>query len=231
MKVRDIMKRDPVVVKEAMLVRDVLRTMVANKVTGVSVVDDEGTLLGFIPEVNLIVRSLVGAGRILPEKTAHVDHREFVQLQRQIYGKTAREIMNREVVTVDESADVLEALQHMLDNRVSRLPVVRRGKVVGDLSRTTLLRTLLEFEEDQHARHSSDRGPTDEEITRRVNEAIHHQMRVSPGNIRLRVSQGTVYLQGMVAALDDIAAMQDLAENVPGVKDVVNCLLVEQLLA
>ncbi len=225
-KVRDIMKRHPVVVKPDTRVRDVLQTMVSHRVTGVSVVTDDGRMLGFIPERNLIVRELLAKGKLRPA-TAGRDFREFISQQRHLYGKTAEDVMNREVVTISEFADVLDALECMLDNNVSRLPVVDHDRIVGELSRTDVLSHLLALEYEREGLHEEEEKDVD--LANRVHEAIHHQTHISPVKLHLEVSNHVVYLHGIVSAREDIQFLVDLVSQIPGVRNVVNSLLVEQL--
>jgi CBS domain-containing protein len=68
------------------------------------------------------------------------------------YGEKARkeflktvvvkEIMNEEVVTIDPDADVKDAARKMLEHKVGCLPVLDKGKLVGLLSETDLLRFI-----------------------------------------------------------------------------------------
>lgn len=227
MLVRECMKRNPVVVRPEVKVGDVLRVMIKHRVTGVSVVDRDGYILGFIPERNIIVRELLGKGHLRPSNVDY-DFANFVEQQRHLYGKTAEDVMNREFVTVAEHADVLDALVLMLDNNVSRLPVVRRGgQVVGDLSRTDVLAYLLDLEYQRQG--LVEQPDTDRELEERVRNAIHHQMRVSPVQLQVDASLGVVYLRGIVSTAEDGQALEALARRIPGVRDVVNSMLLEHL--
>lgn len=227
MKVRDVMKRDVVAVKPETAVRDVLRTMVDHHTTCMPVVDAEGRLQGLIPERNLIVRTLAATGRTRPGSA--LDHNEFVRQQRAIYGQTAKDILDRDVVTIEDSADIMEAVVLMEDSRVSRLPVLRAGRVVGSLSRTDILRTLLDHEEDLYAKRSVE-GLTDAEVERRVLEAMRGQVDAQPTRFRVNVNNGTVFMHGEATSLRDIEVLEKVIRAVPGVRDVVNLLLVEHLL-
>ncbi|AAL80409.1 IMP dehydrogenase [Pyrococcus furiosus DSM 3638] len=55
-------------------------------------------------------------------------------------GRTVKELMTREVITVPESVDVEEALKIMMENRIDRLPVVNEdGKLVGLITMSDLV--------------------------------------------------------------------------------------------
>jgi CBS domain-containing protein len=52
------------------------------------------------------------------------------------------EIMSTPVVSVDADEDLGEAARTMLEDKVGSLPVVERGRVVGILTETDLLRQI-----------------------------------------------------------------------------------------
>ncbi len=63
------------------------------------------------------------------------------RLQEDLRAKTAGEVMNRDIVTVQEDAPINEAIHLMLDKAIKRLPVVdEQGKFKGMISRDALLR-------------------------------------------------------------------------------------------
>ena len=57
---------------------------------------------------------------------------------------TARDIMKRTVLCVSEGESLVEASRSMIARQVSRLPVVREGRLVGFLDRATVLRAFAD---------------------------------------------------------------------------------------
>ncbi len=57
---------------------------------------------------------------------------------------TAREIMTRSVMCVSEDLSLMEAASIMMNRNVEELPVIRRGEMVGFLTRGDVLRLLFE---------------------------------------------------------------------------------------
>jgi acetoin utilization protein AcuB len=55
-----------------------------------------------------------------------------------------REVMTREVITVTEYTAMEEAARIMADHRISSLPVVRNGRLIGIITETDLFRIFLE---------------------------------------------------------------------------------------
>lgn len=222
-RVRDAMRRDVVKVLPETRVHEIIDLMIHHDISGVPVVNAEDELVGYVPESHLLVRSLAGIMHHTPE-ASNLD--EFVAEQRKIYGKTAREVMcpAPEVVTVEESAPLADAVRRMLEHRVSRLPVLRAGKVVGYLTRADILRVVRSLESHK------DSDLSDEEVGRLVREALDRSAEVAVSDLTVDVGGGVVSLLGSVSSAEEIDQANAIVTRVPGVKAVANCLLVEQLL-
>lgn len=220
MKVRDVMSRPARTIGPDTPVRDILRKMVDSGVSGFPVVDGEGNLLGFVPESALMAR-------VVEPRHEHGSVQEFVKQQRRLYGSTAADVMHRNVISIEDSADVMEAIQIMLREKVSRLPVLRRGKVVGYLSRTDILRTVLEVEERRAQRAQQ---PTDEDVRRRALDVLHSFLGATALSVGLNVHNGVVELTGTVDEAAHSSEIEQLMRALPGVKGVNNQLLVNRLL-
>lgn len=68
-----------------------------------------------------------------------------------IYSTRVKEMMSRDVVSLHVDASVHEALNLMVDNRVSALPIVdSRGRCVGILTTTDLVDLTRDLDEDVH---------------------------------------------------------------------------------
>jgi hypothetical protein len=58
------------------------------------------------------------------------------------HGRTVKDIMTREVVTVTEETDLADVATLLETNRIKRVPVMRGGEIVGIVSRANLVRAL-----------------------------------------------------------------------------------------
>ena len=98
--------------------------LLRHRVTGVPVVDFDGSLLGIITETDLL--KLVTEGiRGQPPTEA-----------------TVAEYMTTDVVTVPPTMDIYFVAGIFLKNKFRRLPVVEDGKIVGAITRFDLLRVV-----------------------------------------------------------------------------------------
>jgi CBS domain-containing protein len=77
--------------------------------------------------------------RIVPFSERWKRHREFKDRLR---AKTAGEVMNTDIITVQETTDIDAAIAVMAEKGLKRLPVIdNEGKFKGMISRDSLLRT------------------------------------------------------------------------------------------
>ena len=72
----------------------------------------------------------------------------------------ASDVMARDVLTVGRETSVANAIQVMLDNNISGLPVLDNGKVVGILTEGDLLRRS-ETGTERHRPHEQSKNRTD----------------------------------------------------------------------
>ena len=226
-RVRDAMRRDVLTVQPGTHVSHLIDLMIAHDVSGVPVVNEACELLGYVPESHLLVRSLAEFERHTGHsKEDNVSVEGFLKIQRQIHGKTAVEVMcpAQEVITVEESQPLAEAVRAMLTHHVSRMPVLRGRKVVGYLTRADVLRVVRHFTELR------EESLTDEEVSRLVRIAVNRSPEVNPSGLVVETVHGVVTIHGSVSNAEEVSLASGICERIPGVKGVANCLLVEQML-
>lgn len=97
---------------------EAIRTMVANDVTGLPVVVEDGTLVGVVTEKDVL--SLLYNVE---------DHPGRVQ-----------DFMTSDVVAFEQDADVLAIAERLGDKDFRRVPILDNGKLVGIVSRKDIIR-------------------------------------------------------------------------------------------
>jgi len=112
------MTAQPVIVTGDMTVKDALDTILDRQVHHLPVVDSEDNLVGIVAEKDLL-------------RARNED--------------LLSDIMTRDVVTVTEYTALEEAARIMADHKISSLPVMRNGKLVGIVTETDLFRVFLEL--------------------------------------------------------------------------------------
>lgn len=134
MLVRDRMSKNPVTTKPSASVPDALKVMQGSKIRQLPVMNEKSELVGIV--------SLVDLFRVSPSPATSLSVWEVDYLLEKI---TVEKVMTREVITVTEDMPVEEAGRTMSDNKISGLPVMRDGELVGIITESDLFHVLLEL--------------------------------------------------------------------------------------
>lgn len=128
--------------------------------------------------------------------------------------------MTRDVVTAAEQTDLKEIAGLMQRRGIKRVPIVRDGKVVGIVSRANLLQGLL-----ASAARPVECTASDDNLRDRVNEELdRHSWASDVSNVV--IENGAVHLWGQTFSPTARDAVRVAVENVPGVKRVMNNIVV-----
>jgi CBS domain-containing protein len=146
MRAMDVMTTDVISVGPDTTVQALATLLAERGISGAPVVDSSGRLVGIISEGDLLHRAEIGTARHHRERRRSwwLDHfasdlaREYVKS----HGRTVKDIMTRDVVTVTEDTDLGEVAALLEAKRIKRVPVTRDGKIVGIISRANLVRAL-----------------------------------------------------------------------------------------
>ena len=152
MLVHEIMSSPAITVSPTTEIRQVARLMRENVISGVPVVESDGTLLGLITEIELIARNApVHEPRYLAVLSALIpvnleEYRQYKEQLRQALAISAVDLMRDDVKTIGPNEPIEEALEAMLDPEVTMMPVVEEGRVIGVVTRTDLVRLIETLE-------------------------------------------------------------------------------------
>ncbi|WP_341781644.1 CBS domain-containing protein [Ectopseudomonas mendocina] len=125
-KVRDYMTRHLVTFRVETDLFSAIRLLLEHRISGAPVVNDHGELIGLLSEGDCLNGILSGA---YYEAT----------------GGTVGAYMTRAVETVSPETDIIEVSQRFLRGRRRRFPVVEEGRLVGQISRSDVLRAVKAF--------------------------------------------------------------------------------------
>lgn len=144
--VGEIMDRQVPTVAESAPLADVVGKLLDSNVKRVVVLDAAGKVVGIITDTDIVARvdpkQRPGLLTLLRSRWSADAHR---QVQR-AYGQRAADVMTRPVVTVRDTAAVIDALILTVERHIKRLPVVdAAGRVLGTVSRPALLAASLDL--------------------------------------------------------------------------------------
>ncbi|WP_027876917.1 CBS domain-containing protein [Meiothermus cerbereus] len=146
MKAKEIMVKPIVAVSPKTPLTEVAQQMLKHRIGSVVVVDEKGQLAGIITQGDFCRHP----GRMVPfslfESANVLANWLYPEQVERVYKAArnlrAQDIMRAPVVTVSPEASLERILALMLRHDINRIPVVRRGKVVGIISRYDLLKVL-----------------------------------------------------------------------------------------
>ncbi|MHC4423723.1 MAG: CBS domain-containing protein [Planctomycetota bacterium] len=123
LKAKDIMTKEVVSLRRDTPVEEALKLLVEKKITGIPVVEEDMTLVGIVTEKDLLGLFYGPEG-----------------------GKKrpVEDFMTRPAVHFDENDNLDEVCECLLKVTFRRAPVTRKGKVVGIVSRSDVLKCILE---------------------------------------------------------------------------------------
>ncbi|MDH5578132.1 MAG: CBS domain-containing protein [Betaproteobacteria bacterium] len=216
MKAADIMVKDVVTVGPEAPVMDIAALMLERRISGLPVVDGGGRILGIVSEGDLIRRPEIDTDRVklgwlrllLTDDESRA--RDFVKH----HGRTAREVMTQPAHSVAPDTPLGEVVRLMERHRIKRLPVVERGKLVGLVTRTDLLRALVSRPVVPPV------ALKDEELRARIDAMLREEDWASSATVHVQVEKGVALLWGTVESEEQREALLVAVRGVPGVKDV-----------
>lgn len=217
MQVSDIMTPRVFSVNAETSVSEVADLLMKKKISAVPVLGKDGKLLGIVSEGDLMRRLAADADDerswwMVNLASQEDEARDFIK----VHGRTAQDIMTRNVVTLSEDMDVASVAKLLESNRIKRAPVVRNGKVVGIVSRSNLLQAVA----GQRTQSNGDVRLSDREIRTLVHEVLSKKDFTSHGALNVIVEDGVVELWGWVDSEAERKALVLAASEVSGVKKV-----------
>jgi CBS domain-containing protein len=194
----------------------VARLLADRGISAAPVVDSTGHLRGIVTEADL-VRRLAGAEDAPMGwfRGLFSDPAEQADRYARTHGLTAADIMTHELVTVTPDTGA-EHIAHLLEERhVRRVLVVADGRLRGIVSRADLLRALT-------SPPTTEGELSDERIRTAVVAAMRKEPWADTFYSMVEVRDGVVTYHGFARNESSRRALKVLAENVPGVKGVVD---------
>jgi CBS domain-containing protein len=210
----DVMTADVVSVDPDTPVRDIAQLLYTRRISGVPVIV-QGRVIGIVSEGDLMGHAAaIGEQRRSWWLSAFMNESLSARDYAKTHGRTAKDVMTNDVVTVDETSTLGEIAKILQRHRIKRVPVVRNGKLVGIVTRGNLLQGLATLEVKPPL-SVDDRTIREQLMAELKGQTWAHLLADD-----IVVENGVVRLSGIVQTEDERRALRIAAENVPGVKRV-----------
>jgi CBS domain-containing protein len=226
MRAMDVMTTNVVTVSPAASVQEVATILSEKGISGVPVVDAENRVIGIVSEGDLLHRMETGTVRRAERRagrrrswwldTIGRDEelaREYVKS----HGRTAGDVMTREVVSVNDTTELADVATLLETKRIKRVPVLRDGKLVGIVSRANLVRALAAA----GPKLTADTAADDRTIRQQLLAELKGQEWVHAWAADIIVRDGVVHIWvGDDRPEEERQALRVAAENIAGVRGV-----------
>jgi CBS domain-containing protein len=120
---KDIMTKNVVCIKKEMPVVEAIKLMADKSITGIPVVRDDMTLIGILSEQDVL--------RLLHTYEEEKD-------------RTVNDFMTQPAIHFEQDESLLDVCYCLRDNSIRRVPVTSEGRVVGVISRSDILKCIID---------------------------------------------------------------------------------------
>ena len=120
---RDIMTREVITVRPNVNLKETVRMLVENKISGMPVCDEHNHLVGMISEKDIL--NFMFSGNL--EST------------------TVEEAMSKHIISFTPDTPIDKISLTIGEKQIRRVPILEKGKLVGVVSRRSIIRTVLDL--------------------------------------------------------------------------------------
>ena len=216
MKVSDVMTWRIISVSPDATILEAIKLMLKHHISGLPVIDHNRELVGIVTESDFLHRPETGTER---KRSRWLDTffgpaaaaKDYVRS----HGFKVRDVMTHNPVTVAENAPLDEVVRTLESHSVKRLPVMRRGKLVGIVSRADLMLAVASIDRATPASRGNDAM-----IRNRIMAAIREQSWTAGATIDVIVRNGVADVWGTISDVAQRDALKVLVMSTLGVKRV-----------
>ncbi len=130
--VSDYMTSTLITFKPEDSIEHVIQTLLGNKISGGPVVNEKNELIGIISEGDCIKQISESRYYNMPLESEW----------------TVEKFMIKEVETIDGNMNIFDAANKFLESKIRRFPIVKEGKLVGQISQKDVLKAAMKLKEN-----------------------------------------------------------------------------------
>jgi CBS domain-containing protein len=221
MKAADIMTPKVLSVSPDASILEAMQLMLLNRVSGLPVIDQHGSLVGIVTEGDFLRRAETGTEKERPTwLEIFMGPGRLADEYAHTHGRRVVEVMTPDPFTITEDTPLEDVVDSMERLRIKRVPVVRDGRVVGIVSRADLLHALASA-----VRTLAATSRTDADVRQHILSVLADLAWVPKSFVNVEVHDGVVELRGSILDERERQALRVIAENAPGVKAVKDHLV------
>ena len=124
---KDIMTTQVICIHKDTPIYEAVDLMVTNSITGIPVIENDSMLVGILSEQDVL---------------------RLFQTYEKEKDKTVSEFMTQPAIHFEEDEGIGDICSCMMQNSIRRVPITSNGKVVGVISRSDILRQIVNLWQD-----------------------------------------------------------------------------------
>ncbi len=145
---KDIMVKKVITINKDASVEKLSELLVKNKISGVPVVDNNGSLVGIATEGDLIVKDtdlhFPRYFKLLDSIIYLESLNKFKRNLKKYLGTRVEDVMTDKVKAVKKDTPVSEIANIMVKNNINRVPVLdNKGNLVGIITRADIVKSMI----------------------------------------------------------------------------------------
>ena len=144
MRAKDVMRSEVQCVSETTTLRELSRAFRHHGVTTLSVINDEGQLVGVVSEAELLKAMLPGYSELLDTLSYMHDFEYLEDRADEVEDVPVSDIMLRGAISVTEDTPLMRVISLFLLKATSHIPVVRNERPVGVVTRTDIAELVFD---------------------------------------------------------------------------------------
>jgi CBS domain-containing protein len=205
--VREVMTTPVLTVRRTTSLKEVAQLLVEHRISGLPVVDIDGTVLGVVSEADFLLKgSGEGAVRHRPLARLLGESKETRSQLDKVRATRTADAMTAPAITIESGRPISEAARLMSHKKINRLPVVDDGLLVGIVTRADLVRAYARSDEELE---DTIRG-----------DVIHRALWLDPAAFAVHVKDGVASISGHVDRKSTADLVAQATAIVPGIVDV-----------
>ncbi len=143
MLVKDIMDRDLTSLAEGTTLLEAAAVLSAHNTTGLPVLNNEGRVVGFLSEKDILRASIPGYLGYMDESFAMPDTETIKNRVKRVGRDPVSQYMTKDPVVFDENETLTNAMMQLFRRNIRRAPVTHLGSLIGMVDREDILRGFV----------------------------------------------------------------------------------------
>ena len=148
MQAKDLMRENVITVGKEVVLKEAALLMSKNRISGLPVVEDNGDIIGIITDSDILrYRQKINLPeymRLLEYFIEEIDPESIEDNIRVILNKRVKDVMTPRLITVTEDTYIGQIISKFAEHHISRIPVVKKKKLVGIIAREDVIRAFAE---------------------------------------------------------------------------------------